>query len=248
MNERTRSRTTPQALVGLFLVLVGALFLLDNLGVVDARRVWHYWPLILVAVGITRVANPRRRGEQLWGGIEIAVGLLLLMRYLGLLRLSFRQMWPAALVLGGIYMIWQASRRDRAPGEAASPWGGVSFGQPGATSVAGDLREFAIFGGGTRIVRSPDFRGGRITAIAGGFDIDLREAVIVGDGASIEVSFFMGGAVFRVPESWNVVVNVTHFLGGTDHKARPARPASELPVKTLTIHGSTIMGGLEIRN
>ena len=34
-----------------------------------------------------------------------------------------------------------------------------------------------MFGGGDRIVRSQAFRGGTVTAIMGGFDIDLRDAV-----------------------------------------------------------------------
>jgi predicted membrane protein len=86
-----------------------------------------------------------------------------------------------------------------------------------------------------------------VTVIAGGFEIDLRQAAMMGAEASIEVFAMMGGAVFRVPESWKVELNVTPLLGGTDMKARTVPPAEGLP-KILRINGFIMMGGVEVKN
>ena len=135
----------------------------------------------------------------------------------------------------GGYLIFQtASRRATSAGPVGLDPGARAFdgaraglsataGLAGRTSVS-QLNEFALCGGGHRVVQSADFRGGSITVIAGGFDIDLRETAIAGDSVAIELFVMMGGVVLRIPESWKVVVNVTPLLGGSDLKARTIAP------------------------
>ena len=121
---------------------------------------------------------------------------------------------------------------------------------PGAASGSGGpavLTEFALCGGGHRIVQTSDFRGGTVTVIAGAFDIDLRKTTIAGDSASVEIFAMMGGCVFRVPETWRVELNVTPLLGGVDMKARMVAPAEGAP-KILRINGFILMGGVEVKN
>ena len=57
----------------------------------------------------------------------------------------------------------------------------------------------------------------------------------------------MGGVVFRVPEGWKVIVNVTPLLGGADVKARTVLPADGR-VRTLVLNGFILMGGIEVKN
>ena len=47
-------RITPQLIVGLFLVMLGLAFTLDNMGYVNAGAFWQYWPLVLVAIGVVK--------------------------------------------------------------------------------------------------------------------------------------------------------------------------------------------------
>ncbi len=257
MNEQYRLRLSAKAIAGLVLILLGVLFTLDNLGLVDAGNVWDYWPLILIAVGVARILYPRKPGGRAWGAIEVGVGVFFLLRNLGFFWISFHRMWPAALVLLGIYMIWQTMAARR-PAPGVPPVGdrvheGVMAGL-GATrdlrepaGVARTLEEFALFGGGDRVVRTDDFRGGHVTAIFGGFDIDLREATIAGDAASIEVFVLFGGVDFRVPESWNVIVSATPILGSSEYKPRSGGPGVS-PSKTLYVTGLVLFGGVEVKN
>jgi predicted membrane protein len=260
MNDIHRSRLSGKAITGMVLVLLGVAFILDNFGLIDAGRIWDYWPLILVVAGFGRLTHPRRLWpDRVWGVFLIALGAVFLLRNLGIVWISLHKIWPVVLVFFGIAMIWQAiggrGSAAREPGSAAGDRAAEGFaagfeatrGLRETRTVADTIDEFAMFGGGNRLVRTADFRGGTVTAIAGGFDIDLREASMAGPSASIEVFLLMGGMTLRVPESWSVVLNVTPLLGGTDNRTRLQPPPDAAP-KTLTISGTLIMGGLEIKN
>ena len=66
----------------------------------------------------------------------------------------------------------------------------------------------AILGGVNRGNNSRDFRGGDLTAIIGGCEIDLRQAAINGE-AAIDMFAMWGGIEMKVPEDWAVASRVT---------------------------------------
>ncbi|MDQ2871130.1 MAG: cell wall-active antibiotics response protein, partial [Acidobacteriota bacterium] len=124
-------------------------------------------------------------------------------------------------------------------------------GMRGETIADSTLNEFALMGGGDRVVRSQDFRGGEVTAIMGGFQIDLRGAAIGGDSAELEVFTLWGGVDLRVPEDWNVVVRGVPVLGVFSSSTRSAGSAvseGRAAGKTLVVKGMSIMGGVEVKN
>jgi cell wall-active antibiotic response 4TMS protein YvqF len=258
-HERTPAPFTPRILVGLVLIALGIVFTLDSFDVIDAGSIGDYWPLVLIIPGLASLAWPRRGADRLRGLILVAVGGLLLLRNLGLFWVSFHHVWPVVLVALGAFLLWRAME-SRHP----SPEGGDDAGRrahDGAMAglaATSDLRapsvssgdrldEFAMFGGGDRNIRSQAFRGGSVTAILGGFDIDLRDAVMAGDAAAIEVFVMMGGVDLRVPEAWTVVIDVTPFMGGASYRRRGQTPG-EGPPKVLTVRGFVFMGGVEIKH
>ncbi len=257
MDEAPRFPLTEKIIAGTFLILLGALFILDNLRVIDAGSLWDYWPLLLIVPGVSRLLSPSRPGQRAWGGILVVLGGVLLLRNLDLVWIPFHRVWPFFFVVLGAYLIYQTMARHSAP-PAGPPSGGpaafggspsgltAAGGNAGRTSVA-QLNEFALCGGGHRLVQTSDFRGGSITVIAGGFDIDLREAAMAQDSVTVDLFVLMGGCVFRVPEGWRVDVNVTPLLGGADLKARTVAPADG-PVRTLVLNGFILMGGIEVKN
>ena len=102
----------------------------------------------------------------------------------------------------------------------------------------------AVLGGVNRGNNSRAFRGGDLTAVMGGCEIDLRQAAIEGE-AVIDVFAMWGGIEIRVPENWSVVGRVTPILGGYEDKTRPPRDAG---TQRLIVRGMVIMGGVEIKN
>lgn len=51
-----------------------------------------------------------------------------------------------------------------------------------------------------------DFKGGKVSAVAGGVEIDLRHASLQ-ETATISIFAWMGGILIRVPNDWSVVSN-----------------------------------------
>ncbi len=229
MEDQRSYKFSGQMMVGLILVLLGILFVLDNFGIICADRWLHYWPVLLVAAGAAKAMQP---GHGRWIGVIIAfVGLIMLGNRLDLLHFRLWDFWPLILVAMGASMILKKS-------------GGKTkeSGQSGPDTIGGT----AFLGGMSIRNHSLGFKGGSVTAMLGGMDIDLRDADMPEGGeALLEVTTFMGGVEIRVPDNWSVSVEITPFLGGVDNKT--LRPI-DLVGKQLLIRGSCVMGGVEIRN
>jgi hypothetical protein len=135
-------------------------------------------------------------------------------------------------------------------GTGASSFGGTTGGIFVTTSDSegpGEkLNEFALMGGGERVVRSQDFRGGDVTAIMGGFEIDLRGAQIAGESAKLDIFTLWGGVEIRVPEEWAIETQGMPILGAFTNSARGV--PGEAPRKKFIVSGVAIMGGVEIKN
>ena len=79
---------------------------------------------------------------------------------------------------------------------------------------------------------SRPFRGADLSAVMGGIKLDLTDARMEGDSATIEVFAFWGGIEIYVPPDWTVTSKVTTLLGGFIDKRRPT---SVVPTKTLIV-------------
>jgi predicted membrane protein len=245
---------------GTILIALGALFLLDNYGLVDARDVFRFWPLLLIALGLARLLRPRRDEERVGGVVLLFLGSVFLLRALHVPWVRFRLIWPVLLVVLGGVVIWQALRRREGspaaepPTASEEPFRGTTAGlavesnlREGAGHSGSVLHQFVLMGGGEGLVRAQDFRGGEVTAIMGGFQVDLRGAGLAGDSATIEVFTLFGGVEFKVPPEWNVVMNGSPILGVFTNSTRPLG-GGQAPGKTLIVRGTAIMGGVEVKN
>jgi predicted membrane protein len=254
MTDQASGRATGRLVAGGLLISVGLLFTLDNFGIVRAGDLFQYWPLLLVGAGLTKILQSRQGEHRAAGFVLLAVGVIFLLRTFDVVWFRVRDLWPLLFLVVGGLLIWRSARR-RIPGEnsaeraLAGAREGLAASRPsreGPVDAGSVLNEFAFMGGGERVVRSQDFRGGEVTAILGGFEIDLRGAAIAGDSATIEVFAFWGGIELRVPEDWNVAVHGTPILGAVVNSAKAG--IGTVPTKTLVVRGSAIMGGVEVKN
>jgi predicted membrane protein len=226
--EEARSRAIGVALIGVLIIAAGAVLLGGNLGLIDAHYVFHnIGPIVVFLIGAALLA--RRRHDQ------VLLGLVLM--FVGAWGFATQQQWikinfwavigPMLLVLAGGSVVWRA------------------FNRPAPQGV-GDayIRTFAIFSGAEMRPTVP-FEGADVTAVMGGVKIDLSNAPMAHDTATIDVFAMMGGAEILVPRDWDVTVRVISLMGGVSDKRRPATaPAT----KHLIIQGMAVMGGVEIKD
>ena len=237
-------------IAGTLLIGLGVLFTLDNFGVVSAGDIFRYWPLFLVGLGLLKIVQSRLPEQRIGGAVLLGIGALLLLRSLHVISFHLRDVWPILLVIRGALMVWRSmGRRD--PGAVlASARRQLPESESAPAADGYVLNEFAFLGGGERIIRSHDFRGGEVTAIMGGFNIDLRGAGISGEEAVLEVFTLWGGVEIRVPEDWVVELQAQPILGGiSETTAGPGAPppVASAPRKRLVIRGTAIMGGVEVK-
>src|SRR5438874_1193462 len=82
---------------GVILLGVGIIFLLGNMGFLDVREVFAFWPLILIIFGVVRLVESREDYGQTAGIFWVVIGLLFLLGSFGIIRLAFSQLWPVFL-------------------------------------------------------------------------------------------------------------------------------------------------------
>jgi hypothetical protein len=102
MNTSVSYQWRRQILWGLTLVAVGLAFFLDRMGIADTSALWHYWPLLLVVIGINRtIGYPTAR--DFIGGIWTAfIGLWLFANFEGLFGLNWANSWPVFIIISGV--------------------------------------------------------------------------------------------------------------------------------------------------
>lgn len=223
-------RLTAQLVFGLLVLTAGVLLTLDNLDILEVEPILAFWPAGLIAIGLLKLSQARQGPPHAVGGVLfIAAGTWILLRTLGVIDVSLLAFWPVMLVVAGGFIAWQALQGPRRRHD---------LGDDAVVSA------MAILGGVARGSHSRAFRGGELTAVMGGCEIDLRHAAIHGE-AVIDVFAMWGGIEIRVPEDWRVVGRVTPIMGGFDDKtgATPAAAAH-----TLIIRGVVLMGGVEVKN
>ena len=241
LRSRTRAVRRSNGLVpGVILVVIGTLFLLDHMGILRVDSVWKFWPLAIVAVGCLKLAQP---GERALGIGFIVVGALVQAHQLGFIAaFSWGTAWPFILIFAGVSLIWSRFEARKSPGLQGS----ISSGTTGGDTV----NEYALFGGVERRVTVNNFRGGNVTAIFGGIELDFRGADIDGGEAVIYVEAVCGGIEITVPERWNVAFQVQSVFGGYSDETRASLPdvVGAAPRKTLLLHGRAVFGGISVKN
>jgi len=232
MTETLASRITGRVVIGGLLIFFGVIFLLDNMGVIDAGDVFDYWPMILVVVGLLKVVQPREEGQRPFG-----IALLVLGAFLQLQMLVFTPwriyLWPVLLLAAGGFLIWRSLGKTREGADVARSDGSS---------------DFAMMGGVNRIVESKDYRGGEATAVMGAVELDFRGSTIVTSPAILDVFALWGGIEITVPPEWKVDVRGMPILGGFENKARTSVHDAGAPEQVLVIRGTALMGGVEIKN
>ena len=232
-SPRRRAR---RAFFGLSVIGIGALALVDNLHLFDMALLRTFWPLVFVVWGLSRLVWPRHPGSRLFGLVLMVVGALMTVHNLGHGNFDLRQWWPVFIILAGASI----ALRGMLPGRR---WDRGRF-ESSSIEHADQVNVDATFSGIKLQNDSRSFKGGKIAVTFGGLELDLREAVMEGPEATINVSARFSGIELRVPRDWQVVLQLSATMGAVEDKSVP--PAS--PSHRLVLRGETIFGGVEVKN
>lgn len=225
-----------RAVIGVILVIAGLFLIIRNTGFFPnfLDDIIFSWPMLLVTIGL--VITIGSSGGKTSGIIVMAVGAFFLIPII--FRETFHvynMFWPSIFIIIGIIFIF--ARRQA--------WGNIS-----STTQSGDdfVDYVNIFSGGERQIVSDNFKGGKITAIFGGNELDLTKAKLANGTNVLEIACVFGGTTIIVPDDWYVKIEVTPILGGfgDSRKLQPGRTYD--PGKMLIIKGAVIFGGGELKS
>ncbi|MGO1468815.1 MAG: LiaF transmembrane domain-containing protein [Tissierella sp.] len=228
-----------RSIFGIILVLLGIGFLLEQFDIISFNNIISsYWPIILIVIGV--VGLLKKGSSKIGNAILLILGILFQVRNLGLIDINlFKLFWPIILIIIGVNIIFSKNKVSNNEDFRDS-----SDGMSARVSLEDRIDEFVILSGMEINIGSQEFKGGKITAIMGGVELDLRDAKLHNNKATININTVMGGAEIHIPETWKVEHSGTPILGGFSSKKR-VKIDSNSPV--LKINYTLIMGGIEVK-
>ncbi|MBL8227870.1 MAG: hypothetical protein JNL98_05315 [Bryobacterales bacterium] len=218
--------------MGIVLIVLGSFLLLERLDLLQTDLLRHFWPLVILLVGVNLLISQRGPYGLAFGACLVLFGALLEVEKFGLVRFRFRELWPVYLIVLGALLLWRAIRPPQV--------------RTGTEHVESRLNEFAVFGGGEIKVATPHFEGGSLFALFGGYEVDFTNSKIAVSPAVIHADAVFGGVSMKVPSGWRVTARGSAFMGGFENSALP--PSSDAPDQHLIVEGLALLGGVEIKN
>ncbi|MCU0471842.1 MAG: cell wall-active antibiotics response protein [Bacteroidales bacterium] len=227
--------TNNRVIIGVVLVLAGLFLVIRNTGFFPdfIDHVIFSWPMLLVTIGLVMTLGA---SEKTAGIIVMAVGGFFMIPLL--FRETFHMynmFWPSIFIIIGIIFIVTKRRGWNAV---------ISKGM-----IGDDYIDYVnVFSGGERQIVSESFKGGKVSAVFGGIELDLTKAKLAPGRNELEIACVFGGATIIVPDNWFVTIEVTPILGGfsDSRKLSPGRTMDS--TSQLVIKGAVVFGGGEVKS
>lgn len=230
---------------GLLLVTAGLLFLGRELGA-DIPRWVFSWKMLLIAIGLAVGAKHAFSPGGWLIPIAIGSGFLLADLYPTLVLKPY--LWPALLIIAGLIVLFKPYRhkeyywrrwharmeKKKMPDMKSSGYEADDY-----------LEATAVFGGVKKTVFSKNFKGGDVTSVFGGAEVNLLNADFTGE-ARLELTQVIGGMRLIVPSGWQVKSAVTAVFGSVEDKREAVPQLDQATAKVLHLEGTSILGGIEI--
>lgn len=238
-------RFTTRIVAGVAVIALGVLFTLDNVGVAPAGELLKWWPVLLIAYGMTRLAGLGCGRSWISGSLWLLAGTWLLFEHLGLVHGSLWQLWPLMFVCLGIGIIQRGSWGPRVYGINTGRFGRRRrryrrmYGMDEAPNIAyeGGTGPDAGAPGGGNIGTAGDTGAGSADD-----EHDDREWKRTDTSSHFNVDVFMGSVSRRVAAQQFKRGDVDAVMGGGDIDMRSARMAEA----TARLEVNLIMGGVNL--
>lgn len=216
---------------GMLLVAAGVIWGLKILNIVDVDIFFAgWWTLFIIVPCFAALFSKGDKTGNLFG-IFIGVTLLLAAQEVIEYNMVWKLLLPALIISVGLKWIFSGlSKKFRKDDKKF-------------TVDKGGKHHVVVFSGSDVNYSGQVFEGAEFTAIFGGIDAHLENAVIEKDIVINAVGVF-GGVDVYLPYGVNVKVSSASIFGGVDNR-RHNRPTIENG-PTVHINASGIFGGIEI--
>ena len=224
-------KKTSSILWGLVLVAAGVIFALNAMDITNIELFFDgWWTLFIIVPCAVGLFTEREKTGNIIG---IAIGVCLLLACQNVF--SFSVMWkllvPAFIVIIGLKLLFKGLFGNKAN----------EISKKMKSEGKEPRKGFAAFSGCEINYNGEVFEGAELTAIFGGVECDLRNAVIEKD-CVIQATAVFGGIDVFVPNNINVKVNSIGIFGGASNKTKAVENAP-----TLYINATSMFGGMDIK-
>lgn len=224
-------KKTSSVLWGIVLIAAGVVLALNVFNITDIDIFFDgWWTLFIIVPCAVGLFTEREKTGNIIG---IVIGVILLLCCQDIL--SFSMLWkllvPAIIVIVGLKMVLTGLFGNKANEimkqlrlEGKEPKAGC-----------------AVFSGCDMNYDGQVFESAELTAVFGGVECDLRNAIIEKDCA-VQVSAIFGGIDILVPNNINVKVSSNSIFGGVSNKTTVHQNAP-----TIYVSGICMFGGVDIK-
>ena len=227
-DQKSKSK---KAWLGIFLVSLGAYFLLRNLGLIPSFIPWYLfgWEMVFILIGGSMLVSGKKEGA-----IFLAIGTFFILPdiFYWWPHFGIRDFWPIVLIIIGISIF----RKRRDHGSIPKNENDEDF-----------LESNVVFGSTEKTFTSKNFKGGKVTTIFGESKFDFSTTELSQQEVILDVFCMFGSNTYTVPNDWTVITDNTVVFGeSADYRPKSTGELND-PNKILRIKGFVMFAGTEVR-
>lgn len=219
---------------GIVLVVIGVILALNAFNITDISIFFNGWWTLFIIIPCFIGLFDNNEGKT-GNIIGLVIGILLLLSCQGItdFDIIWKLLLPTVLVIIGLSFIFKNTIKSSVNNKIKEINKKNNKGQKEYTSTfSGQKIDFS----------DEEFTGCSATAVFGGLEFDLRDALIKED-VVISASSIFGGIDIRVPKDVNVKVNSNSIFGGVENRIKN-NTNNKI---TIYINATCLFGGVEIK-